>query len=127
MRRVMNSVLWFIGLAIVANIIFHDQSLGYFWLMIGAVSLFFGFQSVNQLNLDHVSVQIAHWITTYQDLSYFKQQLYLSEVVNGALRRNQAQQALEFLNYILKLEPDNETAKSLMASVWGAELASEYR
>ncbi|GAB6178723.1 hypothetical protein JCM14036_00420 [Desulfotomaculum defluvii] len=127
MKRLLYTFCWFLGLVVVTELLFSNQSLGYFWLIIVALSIFFGLQSGSRFELaDNVSVQLATWLQKYQELSYFKQQLYLSEVINNAIKSNQTKQALEFLEQILKAEPDNETAKTLMASIWGAELISEY-
>lgn len=126
MKRLLCSFLWFLGLTVVAKLLFVNQPLGYFWIAIGLLSIFFGIHSVNKIELtDNMSVQLAAWIKKYQDLSYFKQQLYLNEVINDAIKRNQTKQALEFLEYILNVEPDNETAKTLMASIWGTALISQ--
>jgi hypothetical protein len=127
MKRLIYTSCWFLGLMVITKLIFNNQSLGYFWLIIAALSVFFGCQSGNRLELtENVSLQITTWLKNYQELSYYKQQLYLSEVINNAVRSNQTKQALEFLELILRAEPDNETAKALMASIWGAELISEY-
>jgi hypothetical protein len=122
LKRIIYSLFWFLGLAALTKLLLANQSLGYFWIAIACLSLYFGFQSVNKLDLSNVSYQLASWLKTYQDLSYFKQQLYLCEIVNGAVKRNQTEQAMDFLNHILKSEPDNETAKTLMASVWSTAL-----
>ncbi|MEG6523732.1 hypothetical protein [Desulfotomaculum sp. 1211_IL3151] len=125
MKRMIDTFCWFLGLVVIAKLLFNNQSLGYFWFIIAALSVFFGCQSGSRLELaENASVQIAAWLKNYQELSYYKQQLYLSEVINNAIRSNQTKQALEFLDLILKAEPDNETAKTLMVSIWGAELIS---
>lgn len=127
MKRLIYTLCWFLGLVVVTKLLFNNQSMGYFWFIIAALSVFFGYQSGSRLELaENVSVQLATWLKNYQELSYYKQQLYLSEVINNAIRSNQTKQALEFLELILKAEPDNETAKTLMASIWGAELISAY-
>jgi hypothetical protein len=122
MQRLICTLSWFFSLALIANLIL-DQSLGFFWLMIGGLSIFLGLQTGNKLDLgDNPSIQLTSWANRYQELSYFKQQLYLGEVINNAIKCNQTKQALDFLDRIIKAEPDNETAKSLMASIWGTEL-----
>lgn len=127
MKRLKYTLLWFLGLALVVKLLFLNQGLGFFWLAIAGLSMFFGFQTCSKIELtDNMSYQLTTWITTYQELSYYKQQLYLNEVVNGAVKSGQVKEALEFIECILQADPDNETAKSLMVSIWGADFIDKY-
>ncbi|MDO7788054.1 hypothetical protein [Desulforamulus aquiferis] len=127
MKQLASTLLWFLSLAVVVKLLFFDQPLGYFWIAIAVLSIFFGYKSVRKIELSsNASMQLTNWVNKFQSLSYYERQGYLHEVVNNAIKRNQPKQALEFLELVIKAEPDNDTAKTLMASIWGAELIGQY-
>jgi len=119
--------VWFLALFIIVKLIFTSQSLGYFWLIILALSLFFGYHSAKKIKIsDDLSQQVISWLEKYQTLSYYKKEIFISEVVNRAVKCNNQKDALVFLQTILDAEPDNETAKGLMISIWGTEVLNNY-
>lgn len=127
MHRLAYSFVWFLALFIIVKLIFTSQSLGYFWLIILALSLFFGYHSAKKIKIsDDLSQQVISWLEKYQTLSYYKKEIFISEVVNRAVKCNNQKDALVFLQTILDAEPDNETAKGLMISIWGTEVLNNY-
>lgn len=127
MKRLLHTLCWFVGLALIIKIFFHNQPLNYLWVIIFGLSIFFGIQSSRELKIsEDMSMQMITWLKNYQKCPYSKQQIYIGEIVNRAVNCNQTQDALKFLNCILEADPDNEAAKTLIISIWGTELLNNY-
>ncbi|MTI81858.1 MAG: hypothetical protein FH758_13460 [Firmicutes bacterium] len=127
-KGIIYSSMWFVGMLVIAKLLFVSQPLGYFWIAIIALSVLFGYESIDRLKVkDSMSYQISSWLSTYIGLTYYKQQLYLAEIVNNAVKRNDTKEAEEFLEHILRAEPENETARSLIVSIWGTSLLNNNR
>ncbi|MFZ5945459.1 MAG: hypothetical protein ACOYVD_15255 [Bacillota bacterium] len=119
MRRFLLIIIWFISISIIAKIILPGQPLGYFWVVITMLSVFFAVQSEKKISIpEHSSYQLRSWISKYQDASYYQRQVLLTEIVNTALRNNHLKEAEQFLKYIVNSEPDNDVAKGMLLSIW---------
>ncbi|KJS82513.1 MAG: hypothetical protein JM58_14920 [Peptococcaceae bacterium BICA1-8] len=123
MRRLVLIFTWFIGITIVIKFVLHNQPLGYFWLVVIGLSVFFGFYGSQEKEVpEDFNHQLSLWLNKYLDYPYYHRQQFLSDVVKRALKTGQVNHVEKFLNYIVETEPDNETAQSLLIALWGTEV-----
>lgn len=127
MGRLLSVALWFIGLALISKILLPERPLGYFWLMVLFLSLFFGFSCSGKKTKapEDFDYQQKSWWDKYHSFSYYERQKFLTETVNNAIKINQLEPAEKFLQGIINSEPDNELAQSLLISIWGSELINK--
>ncbi|SMB91669.1 hypothetical protein SAMN00017405_2225 [Desulfonispora thiosulfatigenes DSM 11270] len=127
MKRIFCILLWFITLVVIAFSLFNTLSFQYFWAVIIFLSIYFGLNTSQEIKIsDEMSHQIITWVNKYKQYSYCERQWFLEKVVNRSVASNKSQEAIKFLNYILKAEPDNDLAKNLMVSIWGMEVLNTY-
>ncbi|KJS19872.1 MAG: hypothetical protein VR72_17145 [Clostridiaceae bacterium BRH_c20a] len=123
MKRLVLIFIWFIGITIVIKLVLHNQPLGYFWLVVIGLSVFFGFYGGQEKKIpEDFNHQLRLWLDKYRDYPYYHRQQFLSDVVKRALKIGQVNHVEKFLNYIVETEPDNETAQSLLIALWGTEV-----
>ncbi|MFZ7101639.1 MAG: hypothetical protein ACOWWO_03140 [Peptococcaceae bacterium] len=128
MKRLAYTGVWFIIISIIVSWLFRGQSLGYFWVVVGCLSVFFGYHSEKKLEIpENASRQLEVWIKKYQNLSYYQRHFFLNDLVKRAALTNQCKEVEEFLKYLVNADPDNEMAKGMLFSIWGSTLAQEER
>jgi hypothetical protein len=124
MGRLLSVAIWFIGLAITTKILLPGRPLGYFWLLLFFLSLFFGlsYSGRKETVPDDFNYQQRLWWEKYQSYSYLERQQFLTATVNNAQKMNQLGQIEGFLKAVVNSEPENELAQSLLISIWGSEI-----
>jgi hypothetical protein len=127
MGRLLSVALWFMGLALTSKILLPDRPLGYFWLMVLFLSLFFGFSCSGRKKRapEDFDYQQKIWWDKYHSFSYYERQKFLTETVNNAIKINQLEPTEKFLQGVINSEPDNELAQSLLISIWGSEVINK--
>ncbi|MGI6225479.1 MAG: tetratricopeptide repeat protein [Peptococcales bacterium] len=126
MKRTAAILIWFICITIIAKILLPNQQLGFFWLPILGLSVFFGLScSRKSKTPEDFNEQQINWWNKYHSYSYFQRQRFLSETINNALKIGQVEQAEKFLNSLINSDPDNENAKSLLIGLWSTEVLND--
>lgn len=126
MRQLVYTGLWFLTISIIVSLLLPQEPLGYLWILVILLSVFFGYNTGKKIVIPNdASKQMEVWIKKYQDLPYYQRQLFLSDLMERAILTNQIKEVEKFLNFIIDYEPDNDTIKGMLISLWGTSLVEK--